>query len=231
MSIEEFDPFGPQYTTAIAAAVMPQVKELLYIPGTVVAGGAARWAVLLEDEKIDRGLYPSDIDVFLLAGTDVSAVRQRLASFRYRLVGESHGTSKWERDYGDLPVQLIDRSNIKGSDVGAWVTPKDVIKTFGFTTEMFALWCEYPNRHIRALYTVEGAEDTEAHILRVNYIIDPVRLAYRMNKYGRKGYTVEPSEVLTAFDRWLMMTDEQRDAIRKDIGNEAYRLAMGEPRA
>lgn len=231
-------PFGPKYVTQHGVPVSRQVAELLRIPGTVVAGGAARWNILLSGLVPMPGRKdalvpprPGDIDVFLLSSADGPGVRERLRSFRYRPMSEGHGTTKWERDDSDLPVQLIDRSNIKGGAVGEWNTPKDVIKTFGFTTEMFAVWREYPNLHFNALYTAEALRDTRARKLVVNYIIDPVRLAYRMNKYGRKGYTVDPSEVLQAFEAWSGLTEELQDAVRKEVVNDSYRLALGFERA
>lgn len=174
-------------------------------PRAVIAGGAARFAVMP-----DAPMY-GDVDVFMLDGSPEPAfVNAALELGGY--VMSAGGTSPVYK-HPTLPdVQVVRRETAQGrSKMLAWTTPEAVIATFGFTTEMFALG-RGPDARLVYTTTPEAIADTQARRLVVNYIIDPVRLAYRANKYGRKGYTMSIEEMRKVFAHYQQSSPREQEA-------------------
>ena len=174
--------------------MLDQVSDILScIDGVVVAGGAARYEIM---EGVAP--YPGDIDVFLLAGIDSMKVDLALRAMGYHRyhVSSPHSTTYKRDNHLDLNVQVVLNDGNAGR---VWNSAEDVIATFGWRTEQFALYRDSDGRTVEI--AGEGAfKDTYARVLRVNHVIDPVRLAYRAVKYGNKGYTITPSEMQSIFD-------------------------------
>lgn len=210
-----------QMLTRLTFAMEPwRIKKealalLVTMPGAVIAGGYARNVIL------PGAPPPADIDVFLLDGMDMAGDRPLIMNaLGYTAAGYRDGTTEYDKPDA-IKVQTIERSRVIGEPLPAWRSAWDVIKTFGFTTEMFSLHMDAGS--VIATYTAEAEADTSARVLRVNHIIDPVRLVYRMNKYGRKGYTVTMDEVLKAFSHWSDLRPEIKDAVVADTNETAYR--------
>lgn len=173
--------------------VVAQSQEIIAnIPGVVIAGGAARYIAMGAAAP-----EPADIDVFVLADTDALMVENTLAGLGYHVYhrGSPHTTVFKKTDSYSLPVQVVLNDGNAGR---VWVSAEDVIATFGWTTEMFAVVGDA----VRVGFVIgpTAVDDTNARVLRVNHIIDPVRLAYRAVKYGRKGYNLAPSDMQSIFD-------------------------------
>ena len=175
--------------------MLNQVSEILSrIDGVVVAGGAARYDIMAAGEAP----YPGDIDVFVLKGTEVSMVDMALRGLGYRQyhAPSPHTTTYKRNNYDDLNVQVVANDGNAGRE---WNSAEDVIATFGWTTEQFAIYRDGDGMFVE----IEGEsafDDTKARVLHVNHVIDPVRLAYRAVKYGRKGYSITPAEMLKVFE-------------------------------
>lgn len=181
----------------------PQTSLLLNVPGVVIAGGAARY-----DRVGMEAPPPGDIDLFVLQGADHDAIGSKLVDLGYRY--EPDGKTMKNELY-PLAVQLVDHDG--SGALRVWDTPENVIATFGFTTEMFALYLK-DDGEVECLYSSVGYTDTINRVLHINHIIDPVRLAYRAVKYGRKGYSCTVASMLPLFAYWDAVTEDAREAWR-----------------
>ena len=179
---------NPDYVVSLLAAA----------PGAIIAGGYARRVALGSVAPI-----AGDIDLFIFDdGPDDAALAA--AGF---LPNPAHpGTLAFPSatQFYDLPIQVVRRSTaIGGGTMPPWRTPWDVISTFGFMTEQFALTLVDGDLHV---VTTDAAQrDTLDRRLVVNHIIDPVRLAYRANKYGQKGYTMTLAEMAGVFGAFMKL--------------------------
>lgn len=185
--------------------VDPRIVEILsIIPTAVVAGGAARFAVLGAAAPT-----PGDIDVFLLDGTLPVAEKMTLLGWQVAR------TDVWQYHGEGTEVQFVRREhsighNMPGGLLPAWDSAESVIATFGFTCEMFALRADAEG-NIVATLTQAAYDDTRTKTLIVNHVIDPIRLAYRANKYGLKGFSMSLPEMAKVFEFYSgALNSEQR---------------------
>lgn len=194
--------------------LMPQIRPLLSIG--IVAGGAARRVILG-----DRAPFASDIDVFLPTEKSEQEAYTQLAGLGYMMTGDNGmGGTTWELSrYDDiegslqhiLPVQLIRSTAMDVLDGRFhWTDAKSVIETFTLTAEMFAL--ELVQGEVTVLHTTQAEEDTRSRTARFHLIINPIRAAYRMVKYGKKGFQTDPAEVSKAFETFIGARAHQQGA-------------------
>ena len=189
----------PQYEAEIVAIC----KAIA--PHAFVAGGAARYYV-------GGWPDPSDIDIYFWEAARVDLASKALANLGYTLDRVQVNATLYVKD-GCLPVQIVNPTRVTAGN------PLSVISNFTFTTEMYAIWW-YDNR----IYDVRGHsadQDTEARVLRINNLINPVLAAWRVVKYTAKGYHAEPAYLMPIFqqimDMWLFTDDNKRGAIRHNL--------------
>lgn len=181
---------------------------LAYHPeGTVIAGGFARAQWFLQ-EFMDApvGAPPAgDVDLFVLDGTPCNGVLRAVSAAGWQQTYAREGSATFvHRDY-KLPLSVIWAE--RPGQFGSWKTAEDLIESFSFRTEMFALW-ELAPGVLEFVYDIEAPVDTVNRVLHVNRIVDPVRLLWRMNKYGRKGYIVSVDEVQRVADNYHARAEE-----------------------
>lgn len=196
--------------------LMPQIRPLLNIG--VVAGGAARRVILG-----DLAPFANDIDVFLPTEKSEQEAYAQLVDLGYMMTGDNGmGGTTWELNVFDfvadppgraatLPVQLVRSTAMDVLDGRFhWTGAKSVIETFTLTAEMFAL--ELVQGEVVALHTTQAEEDTRSRTARFHLIINPIRAAYRMVKYGLKGFQTDPAEVSKAFETFIGARAHQQGA-------------------
>lgn len=209
----------------------PTVADLLSIPGVVIAGGYARQEYTNHAYLVPLlGATPEqagDIDVFLLDSANRRTVEETLGA-RYYQVATVRNTSQWKSrtQPGGLDVQVIahggphEVGGLIGEGV-AWNTPEDVLNSFGFQCEMFAMVSDVLPRF---LTTDSAIEDATLRVLRMNRITDPVRSAFRLNKYGHKGYNVTPDTVADIFAYFAGATDQARERWLQESRSDTYEI-------
>jgi hypothetical protein len=173
------------------------------LPGGVVAGGAARWIAAPFSDVPEM----QDIDVFLQeeklslqdAATLLSAAGYCPDEKPFTWLHESH---TW-------PIQLVVREGLRSGEQ-PWRSAWDVIAMFAFTAEMWAL--EDTRDFLELTTTAQAVADTLTKTIAINNIIDPIRAAYRLNKYGLKGFDVGLADVAGIFRVWDALTEDQRAA-------------------
>lgn len=164
------------------------VHEAIKAHGAVIAGGAARYM-----DVAGRDLTPADIDVFMLGGGDELAVAAAVLGLGYSLARTEDGTFTFWQE-GHLPVQIV--SNGGQEWFKKWTTPGELMSEFGFKAEMFAL---VDGIEPGVMTTLDAVTDAEMKQVRVQFIADPIRLAWRYGKYARKGFTMEAGEMVDIF--------------------------------
>ena len=175
----------------------------------IIAGGAAR-KLMVGDEAPD----PSDVDVFLLEGVLPDTMIGRMFASGFKLQHQRPGSATFITPRSTLPVQLVLSEDIEQ----VWSDPQGLIDSFGFTTEQFAVYYDSAQRLTFMHYDI-AVETTLNRELVVNNILDPVRLLWRINKYGRKGYTISLDEVQHIADYYAGLPTGQQQAIREGTAN------------
>jgi hypothetical protein len=214
------DPFGPAYVrNVLRLAPIGRLEKQVYplLGVGIVAGGAAR-AIIHGDAP-----EPGDIDVFIRNGVDRTTVFWAMYGLGYSLALDKYNTLTWEHPEYDLSVQTISVDNRVGAQKFLWTDAESVISTFTWTTEMFAI--ERVAKPPVAVYTMEALADTTAGVLVLNHIIDPIRVAYRAVKYGRKGYTIGPDVLVEIFKHYQSGGEAQQEAWHEANLLNAYQLA------
>jgi hypothetical protein len=183
-----------------------------------VAGGAAR--AVMFDEK------PNDIDVFVFDPTVgkradwqvLRAGRNQRHHFREVMIHKGYALARGD-DTSDtftradnLDVQFI--YNGGAFDV-RWENEADVIGSFGFTAEMFALESGPPGSVAQNVVTTRQAvDDVHNKDLRLNHVFDPIRILWRAVKYGQKGYHwADMEECVQTFAVWDGFTKDEQAAL------------------
>lgn len=179
----------------------PQVRSIaLALHGRAfVAGGAAR--------AMAHAIPFSDIDLFCLSEDNEEGVAYDLESVGYieeilpdktscRVFVPPAETHKVMGTY--VNVQLIRPVS------GRFGTPIEVMEKFGFFCEQFA----YDSRHLMSSF--EADRDVRALELHINADTNSLDLAWRINKYGKKGFTISRQEVVDLFQQWDGYTTEEK---------------------
>ncbi len=166
-----------------------QVREIVAeLEGVgYVAGGAARWFLVKDAPQ------PGDIDVFLHDDKHVSAAYTALSALGYE--DDETGPARAPRfnhpDY-ELPVQLVIPDDVdRRSSFGP---PLEVLQGFTFHVEQAAIYAGGDG--IVGLVSESCRRDVRNHTLHFNNLSNPLLAAYRLNKYGKKGFTVGMAEIL-----------------------------------
>lgn len=181
-----------------------QIREIIkaYEGIGFVAGGAARF-VLIPDAP-----HPSDIDIWMYHSL---LDPNPLYELGYHELEEVTGTRRFRRHDTDLPVQIILPHSLRSTK--SWGTPLEVMLTFTFTTEQFAVM--HGAGGASGLLSVAAKADTENRVIMNNNCTkNPILSLHRLNKYGRKGYQVSMEtllEITTVLHR--MSTEEYAEAI------------------
>ncbi len=166
-----------------------QVREIVAeLEGVgYVAGGAARFFL------VKGAPQPGDIDVFLYDENYVSAALTALAGLGYI---EDGGPTRAPRfmhlDY-ELQVQMI----IPDEGVDHRVScgpPLEVMRGFTFYVEQAAVYAG--GADIVGLVSENCRRDVRNSTLHFNNLSNPLLAAYRLNKYGQKGFTVPMADIL-----------------------------------
>lgn len=192
----------PEYINRIFDALGHEAR-------VVIAGGAARTLVMNGNAP-----DPSDVDVFLLEGVEPQTMMERLSASGFKLQHQRLGSATFITPRPTLPVQLVWSADIEQ----VWSDPAGLIASFGFTTEQFAVYYDSEQR-LTFMYYDEAVTATLRRELVVNNILDPVRLLWRINKYGRKGYTISLDEVQHIADYYAGLPTDQQVAIREGTAN------------
>lgn len=180
-------------------------------PNACIAGGAARSALY-------PALGPTDIDVFVFDEGSAGAVGRALVGAGYLPEFRALGSVPRYWRANRLFVEVIQRNYVW--DQKAWHTPEQVISQFGYSAEQFAL--EYAVDGWSVVYT-EGADYAVwAKVIEVVNIPHPIRSAYRLNKYGRKGYGVDYEEVLKIFRAFNSLPEDERERLLRQNGEPPY---------
>ncbi len=143
-----------------------------------VAGGAARY-MIIPDAPV-----PADIDVFLYGGVFDYEPLIRLGYEPDYAKGPSRAPF-FVQEEEELRVQVV-RPDAPGNRVSHG-TPLAVLQSFTFHTEQAAIW--YGAGGVAGLLSVKGRASTEERVLTNNNISNAILSMYRLNKYGRKGYS------------------------------------------
>lgn len=194
----------------------PYVLEILKAVGDMgfIAGGMARRAIMG-----DEAPEPEDIDVFVKRADLLQQVWTAIEALGYTYqadVGMAHlflpGNAVMVRpdlmvNDGRKPIQLIKPAREPGFMTTGTVV--EVIDHFAFRTEQFAV--HRNGGRVVGVYTTEGVNDTRNRVLHLNLCdpVDPVTVAWRAVKYGRKGYSISRLELLRLFEQWRIGVDDQ----------------------
>lgn len=185
-----------------------QIREVIVAFEDIgyVAGGAARYLLVPDAPE------PADIDVFLYQQT---MNVQPLIDLGYELAGNPNSRAPFFTSPGgdkELRVQVIRPD--PNSTRRAFGTPLEVLKSFTFHTEQAAIWYEADGAV--GLISVAGRAATEDRVLTNNRISNPVLSLFRLNKYGRKGYSVSMMSLQEITDALRKLTPDEYDAALQD---------------
>ena len=174
--------------------------------GGIVAGGAARWLWMAENRvPLDPKLAPGDIDVFMLEGGNRVRLYSALHDAGWVLQRRRESTVTFKRaDF--LDVQVVRANTFAGQRYSPWYSVSAIVKQFAFTVEMF--WVNPPGEALG--YSSAAAADLKTRTLRVNHVLDPIRVAWRVGKYTAKGFTVTPSALAGVFEVYGAASTAQR---------------------
>ena len=181
-----------------------------------VAGGAARRAIMGEEAPV-----PEDIDVFLRRAQHHALVGKNIEDLGY----------KFEADIGSAlvflvegihnlrqgkPIQLIlpEVSEMRVS-VG---NPVEVMDKFAFRTEQFAVYMS--GDKVVGVHTTEAVNDTRERRLVINHVSDPVRVAWRAVKYGRKGYNIPQVDLYHLMEDWRLRSGVFRQTVFESLSED-----------
>ncbi len=188
----------------------PLTRMLLGTRKAIIAGGYARFLIMGERFPSFEAPPPGDCDLFVYGGEDPRGVRMVLELAGWSLKHQARsGSAIYYHPMHDLNVQVVWQER----DGLLWPDPQSVVQSFSFTTEQFAL-LRNDNGQLQGAYNLQATGDTLSKRLVVNRIIDPARVLYRMNKYGRKGYTVDLSVVQDVLDDYLERSEDDRHMMR-----------------
>lgn len=202
--------------------VLREVEDVAFI-----AGGAARY--MIEQDAPDYG----DIDVYLRTADEDGSARALLAASLAGLQYTELGRAGMSVVYGTTrrnakPVQVI--QPVRDGEHCTYGTPEEVIDGFSFTVEQYAI--DLVDGDLTAIFTEDAEVAHREHRIRLHRVWNPVTSAYRLQKYGGKGYRASMDEVVKLFRAWEALTAEQRDAIAAkewpEIAPEVMQ-AMGDP--
>lgn len=202
--------------------VLREIEDVAFI-----AGGAAR--SMIEPTAPDH----SDIDVYLRTADEDGSARALIAASLAGLQYTELGRAGMSVVYGTTrrmtkPVQVIQPAR-NGEHV-TYGTPEEVIDGFSFTVEQYAI--DLVDGDLTAIFTEDAEVAHREHRIRLHRVHNPVSSAYRLQKYGGKGYRASMDEVVKLFRAWEALSAEQRDAIAAiewlEIAPEVVQ-AMGDP--
>ncbi len=163
-----------------------QIKEVVeaYQGIGYVAGGAARY-LLVPDAP-----GPGDIDVFLFGDRHDW---KPLTEIGYDWHGGVERAPLFSRDSSDLRVQVVkpDPDNPQRTGYGP---PLQVLQAFTFHTEQAAIW--RGEGGFSGLMSSDGLYATQNKVLTNNVISNPILSMFRINKYGRKGFSIGMKDVM-----------------------------------
>ncbi len=194
MTVQYVDVGDPEWIGAtnidFPEGIGDQVFELITaLDGQAyVAGGAARFLLVPEAPE------PGDIDIFLYRESNCFPVVAELGRLGYDYADGPPRCPRYDRENkNELKVQVVTPDeNFQGRP--SYGVPLELLRGFTFYTEQFALWHGVSGP--AGLFSTKGREDTEARILRFNSLANPLLAAYRINKYGQKGYSVGMEEIM-----------------------------------
>ena len=185
-----------------------QIREIIIAFEGIgyVAGGAARYLLVPEAPE------PADIDVFLYQDyMDTSPLDNLEYTSDNPEIRAPFFTSPGD---GELRVQVVRPDHGARKSFG---TPLEVLQSFTFHTEQAAVW--YGPGGAAGLISVAGQEATEERVLTNNHIANPVLSLFRLNKYGRKGYSL-------SMDTLVEITD-----VLHEYSEERYQAALADARS
>jgi hypothetical protein len=165
-------------------------------PYGFIAGGFVRHLLVTGAAK------PSDIDIFLRKPEDYEFMYNVILAEGYRKNSESPAAVEfyhpYEKDY--IHPQLVKPQGQTGHR-GRTGTPQEVLSTFDFTTNQFALTTD-DEGYWRAITGWRAYEDTNSKRLILVNPFNPMALVYRIIKYAAKGYWMPRTEAARLFMAW-----------------------------
>ena len=172
-----------------------QIKEVLETIGYYgyVACGADRWLM------VDNSPLPGDIDVFLREKGHGSDVLTALEDIGYVYHSGPSRAPKFHMEAADMGQHLLVQVIVPDEEHDArpsFGSPRHVLGGFTFTTEQAAVWYSDDDEGIRGLFSLNCWTHTEAKQLVFNNLSNPILAAYRVNKYGQKGYSIPMEQIL-----------------------------------
>ncbi len=165
-----------------------QVREIVAdLEGVgYVAGGAARFFL------VSHSPHPLDIDVFLFDDKHESAAYTALAALGYIEDGGPARAPRFLHEDYEIPVQLVIPDDVDHRL--SFGPPLQVLKEFTFYVEQAAIYAGGDG--IVGLVSESCRRDVRNKTLHFNNLSNPLLAAYRLNKYGKKGFTVGMEDIL-----------------------------------
>ena len=151
-----------------------------------VAGGAARFFL------VNHSPDPLDIDVFLIDDKHESAAYTVLAGLGYVEDGGPARAPRFVHPDYELPVQLVIPDDVDHRS--SFGPPLQVLQGFTFYVEQAAIYAGGDG--IVGLVSESCRRDVRNKTLHFNNLSNPLLAAYRLNKYGKKGFSIGMEEIL-----------------------------------
>ena len=221
-------------SAAVVSYMSPAALAALDVPGTVIAGGYARFLYALQHPTAIREIPAQDIDIFRFTPVDQEPAAAAYYTDVLRHVGyygetvkEYSTTYRAAEEPGRslaLKAQVI-LADGHTSDAPAWLTPEDVLSSFGFRAEMFGIVKDGDGYVF--LTTARAQEDAQAAKITINRTNNPIRTARRIVKYGQKGFDIAPSQVALLFDAFVKASEADRALWNTDLESDEYNFQNG----
>ena len=181
----------------------PQVRSLaLALHGRAfVVGGAAR--------AMAHDIPYTDIDLFCLTEDCEDSIAHDLQEIGYveEILPKKSPCRVFTPPAFKKPLsEFMDPVNVQliRPVSGRFGTPMEVMQNFGFFCEQFA----YDSRVLMSSF--EADRDVRAKELHINTITNPLDIAWRVNKYGKKGFTITRQEIVDLFRAWDSYDEEEK---------------------
>lgn len=218
MNVNEIDKGG--YLMAFKRTKIRRGKQLINLlfrkfivnRHSWLAGGFVRWALSPNKKPVDA----HDIDLFCRDQETFDKIKARLEEVYPNFLENPAAITFFKK--GAKLKTLMRLQLIKPRDDGAVMTQgsiEGILENFDFTITRCAIVSPR-----RAIADEDFIRDEKAKKIVIKNIHCPISSTYRVVKYGKKGYTINLSEMVKLFLDWQERDNEYRERITELIVTE-----------
>ncbi len=181
---------------------LTEIENLLHYIGNegVVCGGYVRYMC----SPTHNPFPPSDVDIYPFSGDSFDILKKAFKGLALKIKHENNMAITYIRPedpehifFASPVIQLI-KPVIQGKVVSVG-SIEEILSNFDFTVVRAAI-AIYDL--VNATVDADFIHDETKKILRLKNIHCPISSTLRCMKYGRKGYWLPPTHVLTLFEDW-----------------------------